>query len=209
MPRFVDRTGKRYGRLTVRKKHGHNHLKKVMWLCDCDCGGETLVPSGSLSSGNTRSCGCLLRDTITKHGGFGKRSYNTWRAVVRRCNNPEDKDYPRYGGKGITVCDRWLDYTAFAADMGEPPEGHTLDRIDNSGGYNPENCRWATFAQQIRNSRHHANKGVMKYCTGSGYRWYAHITVGGTRHYSKVVDSVEEARILRKEMEDKFWGANR
>lgn len=209
MPRLIDRTGKRYGRLTVRKKHGRNHLKQVVWVCDCDCGGETLVPASSLSSGNTRSCGCLLQDTITKHGGAGKRSYNTWRAMIRRCNNPEDKDYPRYGGKGITVCDRWLDYTVFAEDMGEPPDGHTLDRVDNSGGYCPENCRWATLRQQNRNSRHHANKGVMKYRTGSGYSWYAYITAEGVKHYSNVVGSVEEARALRKEMEDKFWGADR
>ena len=107
--KLVDRTGQRFGRLVVLEQAGRTVSKKVLWKCKCDCGNETQTDSGSLVTGNTESCGCILKEAITKHGGWKKSSYNTWRAMIRRCNNPKDKDYPKYGGKGVSVCPEWLD----------------------------------------------------------------------------------------------------
>jgi hypothetical protein len=120
MPKFVNRVGQRFGRLLVVEEAGRNVSKKVLWKCVCDCGAHVIAPSGSLVTGNTTSCGCALKDAITKHGGTGKASYNTWRAMMRRCNNPRDKDYKNYGAVGVKVCLQWHDYLQFQRDMGEP-----------------------------------------------------------------------------------------
>jgi hypothetical protein len=205
VPNFIDRSGLRYGRLVAFTCLGRDDNKKLLWECRCDCGATTIVTSSSLGSGNTQSCGCLLQETITKHRGSGRRSYNTWRAMVRRCTNPQDKDYSNYGGRGITVCTTWLNYATFALDMGEPPNGTTLDRIDGSMGYFPLNCRWASGETQARNVRSGPNRGVRSYDTAQGRRWYAQISVGGGKKYSTVVDTLEQARDLRRELEREHW----
>lgn len=201
--KLVDRTGQRYGKLVVIEQAGRDKLKKVLWKCKCDCGKEVIVVSGSLTTGNSTSCGC----GIIKHGGTGKGSYNTWRAMIRRCTNPQDKDYPRYGGKGVTVCSEWLDYSRFAKDMGEPIGDETLDRINVYGNYEPSNCRWAGVKTQNRNMRVRKNSitgviGVIR--TGSG-RFMAKIGVGKRAYYSKVCLTIEEAAAARKELERKYW----
>jgi hypothetical protein len=200
--RLVNHTGKRFGKLLVISQDGRNNLKKVLWKCKCDCGNEVTVVSGSLVTGNSTSCGC----GIIKHGGTGKGSYNTWRAMIRRCTNPEDKDYPRYGGKGVTVCAQWLDYAYFAKDMGEPVGDETLDRINVYGNYEPSNCRWAGVKTQNRNTRLRANSktgftGVM-FKRG---KFSAKITVGKKAYHSKVCNSLEEAVAARKELERMHW----
>lgn len=205
VPKIIDRAGVRYGRLVAQRMVGRNSYNKIVWECLCDCGNLAEVPTSALASGNTQSCGCLFLEKITKHGGFGKRSYNTWRAMVRRCNNPADKDYPRYGGKGVTVCDRWLVYENFVEDMAEPPDGHTLDRIEGNKGYFLENCRWASLTVQARNTRSNPMRGIMPYRD----RWYAQIGVNGEKEYSKIVDTVEEAMQKRREMEELYWGDER
>lgn len=205
--KLVDRTGQRFGRLVVVEQAGRTASKKVLWKCICDCGNETKTDSGSLVTGNTTSCGCALKEAITKHGGWNKSSYNTWRAMVRRCTNPKDKDYPRYGGKGVTVYPEWMDYTKFAADMGEPEGDETLDRIDVYGNYEPINCRWAGVKTQNRNIRVRQNSitgviGVIR--TGSG-RYMAKIGIGKRAYYSKVCLTIEEAAAARKELERMYW----
>lgn len=206
--KFIDRVGMRYGKLTVLRRHGTNALRKVTWECLCDCGNTTVVTSGSLSTGNTSSCGCGVKEATTKHGGSGKGSYNTWRAMMRRCYNEKDKDYPRYGGRGILVCAEWQEYAQFVADMGEPNGDETLDRIDVYGNYSPENCRWAGVQTQNRNVRVRASSktgvtGVSKTIHGT---YMAKITAKKKSFYSKCFATLEEAAVARKELERLHWG---
>mgnify|MGYP000229524137 CR=1 FL=1 len=205
MAKFIDRTGQRFGKLVAIERKGVNELKKVLWRCICDCGKETLVPSGSLVTGNTTSCGCVAPNF--KHGGWKKSSYNTWRAMMRRCYNPKSKDYKRYGAEGITVCAEWHDYIKFAADMGEPEGTQTLDRIDPYGHYNKENCRWTSISVQNRNVR--TRKESKSGYTGvhlRGNKWYAEITYKKHKYYSKACTNVISAAAARKELEQKYWG---
>lgn len=205
--KFKDRTNERYGRLIALRRIGTDQLKKPLWECRCDCGNITNVNSSSLSSGNTTSCGCALKDAITKHGGTGKGSYNTWRAMVRRCTNPDDKDYKNYGALGIKVCDAWLDYAQFVLDMGEPVGEETLSRINPYGNYEPHNCKWDNLTVQARNIRLPKKNtsgyiGVSEVYPG---HWMAKITVNKKAYYSKVYKTKEEAAMARKELERKYW----
>ena len=203
----IDRTGQVFGRLTVVEQAGRNKLKKVLWRCKCECGNEAVVVSGSLVTNNTTSCGCGFKEAVTKHGGSGKSSYNTWRAMMRRCYNPTDKDYPRWGGNGVTVHTPWHDYVTFAEDVGEPLGAETFDRINTTGSYEPNNVRWATPTVQARNMRvpKTSKTGITGVLFHGGY-YYAAITVQKKKYYSKVCKSLEEAAAARKELEHKHWG---
>ena len=202
--KFINRTGQVFGKLTVLEQAGRDKLKKVLWRCRCECSEETVVVSGSLVTGNTTSCGCDKGNY--KHGGSGKGSYNTWRAMIRRCTKPHDKDYPRYGAVGVSVCPEWMDYLTFAADMGEPEGDETLDRIDTYGNYTHENCRWAGVKTQCRNLRIRANSktGVIGVSI-AGEEFMAKITVGKKAYYSKCFSTLEEAAAARKELELRYW----
>jgi hypothetical protein len=205
--KFIDRSGQRFGRLVVLHRAGTNAYKKVIWRCVCDCGVQTTVVSGALASGNTTSCGCAIKEAITKHGGSGKGSYNTWRAMMRRCYNVADKDYPRYGGRGVSVYEPWHEYVAFALEVGEPKDAETFDRIDTTGSYVPGNVRWATPTIQARNVR--TTKTSKTGVTGVLFhnnRYYAAITVKKKKFYSKCVRTIEEAAAARKELERLHWG---
>jgi hypothetical protein len=205
MPKFIDRTGLRYGRLLVVERAGRTAAKKVLWKCACDCGGTALVDACSLVTQNTTSCGCIIPNF--KHGGWKRSSYNTWRAMMRRCYNPADKDYPRWGDKGVSVHAPWHDYATFAQEVGEPSGAETFDRIDTAGNYEPGNVRWASPTVQARNIRvPKASKTGVTGVLFHGGKYYAAITVKSKKYYSKCFTTLEEAAAARKELERLHWG---
>lgn len=161
---FLDLTGKKFGRLTVSERaiNKANTKWKTYWHCTCDCGATIIVIGAHLKNGNTSSCGCLQRELVAtrsaKHlaskRGSKTPEYESWSAMRTRCVNSKRRDWKDYGGRGIKVCDRWMNsFENFLADMGLRPAETSLDRINVDGDYEPSNCRWATATEQRGNQR--------------------------------------------------------
>lgn len=153
-----DLCGIRYGNLIVL----HKSEQPKKWVCLCDCGTVLPVLRGSLTNDNTKSCGCgkieatIRRSTKHNHAHMGNKSteYRIWAGILTRCRNSKHHSYVWYGGRGINVCDRWIDFTKFLEDMGlRPSAKHSIHRIDNDGDYEASNCKWATAIEQANNSR--------------------------------------------------------
>lgn len=163
MPSLIDLTGRRFGRLVVVGQAGRDKHKKPLWDCLCDCGENRTILGNSLTREKTKSCGCFQSDVVTKMStkhGHAKRGQEStehiiWSLMIQRCTNPNSTNYKYWGGRGITVCERWLNsFENFLEDMGNrPSKNHSLDRIDNDGNYGPNNCKWSTRNEQRLNQR--------------------------------------------------------
>lgn len=150
-----DLTGQRFGRLIVISfSHKKDGGKRYFWNCLCDCGNTTIIRIDHLKSRHTQSCGCLLIEKITKHGFSRSHIYRIWAGMIARCQNPKMNCYGHYGGRGISVCEEWLDFENFYTDIGQykPSHKHEIDRINNDAGYSLDNCRWATSKENHRNT---------------------------------------------------------
>jgi hypothetical protein len=154
-----DKTGMIFGYLAVIKLSNKRNVSNTSyWWCKCKCGNKILVRSDSLTSGNTKSCGCLFKEVHTKHSMYGTPEYDAYYHMLHRCHNPDSQKFKDYGGRGITVCKRWQDsnkgFQNFLDDMGEKPySNYQLDRQNNDKGYSPNNCRWVSPRKNSNNTR--------------------------------------------------------
>lgn len=156
MTRFIDMSGLKCGALTVINRSGSNKRGEIIWLCKCVCGSKREFRGPLLRNGTATNCGCMGR-VKGKHGHAKKDSetetYQSWLHMRQRCNNQNNDSYEQYGGRGITICSSWDSFEKFLSDMGERPNGTTLERVDNEKGYSRSNCQWSDKKSQQRNRR--------------------------------------------------------
>ena len=146
--------GRQFGRLAVVKAVGRNGHGQALFACNCNCGNSVTVLGTCLRRGDTRSCGCFKKEKSTTHGKSLTREYTIWKAMNQRCYNPKNDRYAHYGQRGIMVCRDWRNsFEAFFADMGPCPPHYSIDRLDNDGNYEKENCRWSSASEQVLNQR--------------------------------------------------------
>lgn len=218
MGRLINETGNTYGVLKVIGRHGTKEYKdgtkRSTWSCKCECGNLCVVNGIDLRRGDTTSCGCKKEGVLAsgnnnrKHGFYGSKEYNTWNKIKERC---KDVNNPNYGGRGIIICDEWLEsFETFLSDVGfAPSKDHSIDRIDVNGNYCKENCRWVTNSEQAKNKRlsprNTSGKTGVSFDTSSG-KWVASINVEGKQKTLGRFVEFEEAVLTRKEAELKYYG---
>lgn len=203
----IDLIGKIFGRWIVLSQE-KSRYGKIMWLCLCKCGNIKIVQGSSLKSGDTKSCGCIIKEASTSFGMRGTSTHNSWAGILQRCNNPKDKSYQGYGGRGITVCERWHKFKNFYEDMGKCPENLSIERVDNNKGYYPANCKWATRNEQQRNKRIDkknttgVNGVIINRKTG---KYKVSIIANSKYHSLGTFFLLEDAIEARKQGEQKYW----
>lgn len=213
MPKRLDIVGNRYGRLIVKNYVQQNKHGKSVWECQCDCGEILAILGSCLTRGTTTSCGCVKSERLveynTTHGMKGTRTYNCWSNMKSRCNYPERWDAEYYNLKGISYDERWESFENFYSDMGEVPDGMSLDRIDPNLDYYKDNCRWTTdsmqaFNQVLRVNNTSGKTGVW-FIEKSG-KWAAAITHELEKEHLGTFNSFEDAVKAREEAELKYFG---
>lgn len=212
--------GDRVGRLILLERISEKY-KVTKWLCQCECGNTSIIRQACLVTGDSKSCGCYKREEsrkrMTKHGLSydGTRGLNSYAHMLRRCYAPEEPFYEDYGGRGISVCDRWNpqkggSFENFLKDMGErPSKEYSLERINVNGDYSPDNCKWGTQREQNFNKRKQSNNtsgrtGVSR--KKDVNKWYASIVVDGVYYYLGQYFTFEEACLAREEAETLHYG---
>lgn len=189
-----DLTGQRFGRLTVVRFDSVDRTRNVRWMCRCDCGIEKVIQKAALVSGSQVSCGCAKRESLiskmTIHGMSGSRTHNAWREMWGRSRGYRKADFAHYRARGINVCEQWRSFDNFYADMGECPDGLTLERVNNDLGYSRDNCRWATMHDQNRNRR--ANRMVeIEGRTMCVMDWIKELNLGQSKVYNRIWRGME------------------
>ena len=203
MSRLINLAGNKYGRWEVISRQGADHRNESLWLCRCGCGQTGVITSSSLRSGNSQSCGCLRKEETIKrlstHGMSETILYNRWRTMINRCENHSHIQYADYGGRGITVCESWHDFSNFFRDMGEPLSFQSIERKDTNGNYEPSNCVWASMEQQ-QNNRRNNHLVTMNGQTLTLAQWSRKVGLSSAliRHRLKIGMSPEEALFLKK-----------
>ena len=214
--------GRRFERLVVIARVESDRHGNARWLCLCDCGGKSTPSTSNLMGGSAKSCGCRLVEArvrngkaSARHGHAPKRkpslTYKSWLSMKNRCFKPDCNGYKNYGGRGITICDRWLrSFEDFLADMGErPPKNHSIERKDNDGHYEPSNCYWATAQEQARNKRKRPGctsrfKGV-SWCK-SKKAWKAAIRLHGVVYFLGYFKTEEDAHAAYVKKDQELHG---
>lgn len=152
-----DLIGQKFGRWVVLELSENTISYHSKWLCKCECGTEKIVRAGSLKKGDSKSCGCLNKEIITKHGMFGTPIYRIWENIIGKCSNPNHRDYKDYGGRGIKICERWNSsegFINFSKDIGErPTDTHRLGRINTNRKFEPSNCKWISSGEHVNNRK--------------------------------------------------------
>lgn len=215
--KFKDEVGNKYNLLLVDSySHYNPDDQTTYWNCTCDCGATCKVRAGRLRSGEAKSCGCLSKKSLelrTTHGKARSREYSIWATMLQRCNNPKSTKYDYYGGLGVQVSERWVEsFENFFEDMGEAPEGMTLDRIDTKGDYCKENCRWTDrsmqqFNQKL-NCRNTSGKSGVSF-SQQKQKWRARINVKHKEISLGLFESFEDAVKAREAAELEYYGFNK